>query len=266
MKKLFTILCAVMITLNLSAQTDAGTFYMALGNSYTPLGENQNGAGLPMFTNSSGMSFGSEWITGITADGDDEDPNGNDYWDKDEKDKLGNFNIAGQFGFFVTDGLLTGLGIEYASISNTMYMEYDWDGDGQDDEFTDKYSTSSLALSPFIKYYINAGDNALFFNTSYTFGSINTQSEYEYDFSSSPNESDDDEGEPYFTSRIEIGGGMAFFLTESISLEPSVNFALNKYTQERDMWNGTTYDDQDYQVSTNAFYFKIAASMYLGRY
>ena len=48
---------------------------------------------------------------------------------------------------------------------------------------------------------------------------------------------------------------MAFFLTERIALESSVNFTLNTYTQEQ-------YDDQDYAISTNAFYFKIAASMY----
>ena len=146
MKKLFTILCAVMLTISLSAQTEAGTFYMALGNAYSPM---QSGPLSSLFSNSSGMSFGNEWITGITVDG------------------------------------------------------------------------------------------------------------------------DDDEGEPYRTSRLEFGTGMAFFLTESIALEPSVNFALNTYTQEQEVYIGSDpitgnsiYDDQDRKTSTNAFYFKIAASMY----
>ena len=61
---------------------------------------------------------------------------------------------------------------------------------------------------------------------------------------------------------------MAFFLTKSISLEPSVNYAFNTYTQEQEVYVGDTgdpsynpiYDDQDRKTSTNAFYFRIAAS------
>ena len=92
-------------------------------------------------------------------------------------------------------------------------------------------------------------------------GSTLTEEEEDYD---------EDEEEPYKTSRLEFGTGMAFFLTESISLEPSVNYALNTYNQEQEVYIGETgypyynsiYDDQERKISTNAFYFKIAASMY----
>jgi hypothetical protein len=270
MQKLFTILSAVLLTYGLSAQTDAGTFHMALGTAYSPMGNVQSGLLPSMFSNSSGMSFGNEWTTGITLDGDDDDDNGIDYWDKDQKESTGNFNISGQFGFFVTDGLLTGIGIEYASLTAKEGSEdYDRDGDGYYDEYTFKGSATSFALSPFVKYYIPLGPNAIFINTSYTFGSINSKSEWEWDNTSSPNEDDDDEDEPYKTSRLEFGAGMAFFLTERIALEPSVNFALNRYTQEQEVYIGydpntwnSIYEDQDYAVSTNAFYFKIAASIY----
>jgi hypothetical protein len=270
MKKLFTMMCGAMLTISLSAQTESGTFYMSLGNAYSPLGEMQSGPFASIFSNSSGMSFGNEWITGITVDGDDDDDNGNDYWDKDEKSKIGNFNISGQFGVFAAPGLLTGLGIEYASLTIRDEYESDQDGDGQDDEYTYKSSLSSFALSPFVKYYIPLGDNALFVSSSYTFGSINSKWEEEWDYTSSPNQDDDDEGEPYKTSRLEFGAGMAFFLTESISLEPSINYAFNTYTQEEEVYIGDTgppnyisiYDDQERKTSTNAFYFKIAASMY----
>ena len=119
------------------------------------------------------MSIGNEWITGITVDGDDDDGNGNDYWDKDRKSSIGNFNISGQFGFFITDGLLTGLGIEYASLTRKNKNHYDVDNDGQDDEYTSRVSFSSFALSPFVKYYIPLGQNVLFISSSYTFGSTN---------------------------------------------------------------------------------------------
>lgn len=263
MKKIFTFLCAVILTSSLSAQTEAGTFYMSLGNAYSPVNQTN------YMLRSQGMSFGNEWVTGITLDGDDDDDNGNDYWDKDEKDKSSSFNLGGQFGYFIVDGLLTGVGIEYGSFSNMRYNEYDGDGDGFDDEFTSKDKYTSLAFSPFVKYYVPLGENALFLSSSYTFGTMNSSFEQESDYTSSPNEDYDDEAEPYKTSRLEFGTGMAFFLTESISLEPSVNYALTTYTQAQESYIGynpntgnSIYEDQDRKVSTNAFYFKIAASMY----
>lgn len=268
MKKIFTILCTVMLTISLSAQTEAGTFYMSLGNAYSPVNQSN------YFFNNPGISFGNEWVTGITIDGDDDDDFGNDYWDNNEKNKTSNFNLGGQFGYFITDGLLTGIGIEYGSFSSMTYEEYDMDGDGYDDERTFKSKLNSLAFLPFVKYYIPlGGQNALFLSSSYTFGTLNQSSEWEFDYTSQPNADDEDEEEPYKTSRLEFGTGMAFFLTESISLEPSVNYALNTYTQEEEVFIGWTYDqfgnildpiydDQDRKVSTNAFYFKIAASMY----
>ena len=265
MKKLFTILCAVILTISLSAQTEAGTFYMSLGNAYSPVNPSNY-----LFKNQ-GISFGNDWVTGITYDGEDDDDNGNDYWDKDQKDKTSSFNLVGQFGYFITNGLLTGIGIEYGSLSNMTYNELDLDGDGYDDEVTYKQKMNSLAFSPFVKYYVSLGKNALFISSSYTFGTMNSSWKEEVDFaySSQQNAEYDDEAEPYKTSRLEFGTGMAFFLTESISLEPSVNYALNTYTQEQEIYIGydpntlnSIYDDKDRKTSTNAFYFKIVASMY----
>ena len=245
MKRILLLMSFVCLTLVGSAQTEARTFYMALGNAYSPMGEMQSGPFSSIFSNSSGMSFGNEWITGITVDGDDDDDNGNDYWDKNEKSSTGNFNISGQFGFFVADGLLTGLGIEYASLTIRDEYESDQDFDGQDDEYKSKNSLSSFALSPFVKYYIPLGDNSLFVSSSYTFGSINSKWEEGWDYTSSPNQDDDDEGEPYKTSRLEFGTGMAFFLTENIALEPSINYAFNTYTQE--------FEQQFYNQNTDSF-------------
>jgi hypothetical protein len=265
MKKLFTILCAGILTLAVSSQTtDAGTFYFSLGNAYSPANYYTS------LFKTNGMNFGSEWVTGITVDGDDDDDNGNDYWDKDQKSKISNFNLAGQFGYFIANGLLAGLGIEYGSFSDMSYQQdSDYDGDGRDDERTSKTKMNSLAFSPFAKYYIPVGNNALFISSSYTFGSLNQSSETEFDYTSAPDQEDDEEGEPVKTSRLEFGSGMAFFLTENISLEPSVNYALNTYSEEIDVYifsdpftGNLIFEDQERKTSTNAFYFKIAASMY----
>ena len=181
MKKLFTILCAVILTISLSAQTETGNFYMSLGNAYSPVNQSN------YLFKSNGMSFGNEWVTGITIDGDDDDDFGNDYWDNNEKDKTSSFNLGGQFGYFIADGLLTGIGIEYGSFSNMTYEEYDMDGDGLDDERTSKNKINSLAFSPFVKYYIPLGQNALFISSSYTFGTLNQSYEWERDYTSMPN-------------------------------------------------------------------------------
>jgi len=66
MKRILLLMSFVCLTLVGSAQTEAGTFYMALGNAYSPMGEMQSGPLGSIFSNSSGMSFGNEWITGIT--------------------------------------------------------------------------------------------------------------------------------------------------------------------------------------------------------
>ena len=276
MKKLVTILSAVLLTFGLMAQTDAGTFYMAFGNAYSPMGEMhsyiQNSSSATAITalSGTGMSLGNEWTTGITIDGDDDDDNGNDFFDKDDKSKAGNFNIGFQFGAFAANGLLLGVGVEYARVKVVIEDENDEDGDGMDDEYFSKSVVSSLAFSPFIKYYINvAGANALFLSSSYTFGTMNSSWEWEQEYTSFQDQDDDDRAEPYKTSRLEFGTGMAFFLTESISLEPSVNYAFNRYAQEVEFQvynsnNGSYYyDDQDVVVFTNAFYFKIAASLFL---
>ena len=166
MKKLFTIICAVMLTFSLSSQ-NSGTFYMSLGNAYSPINQSN------YLFKSNGMNFGNEWITGITIDGDDDDDNGNDYWDKDEKDKTSSFNLGGQFGYFIADGLLTGIGIEYGSLSNMTYNEIDYDGDGYDDEITFKNKMNSLAFSTICKVLCSIGpETLLFISSSYTFGNI----------------------------------------------------------------------------------------------
>ena len=266
MKRIFAIFCSLILTISLSAQTEAGKFYVSLGNAYLPTNVSN------YFFKSSGVGFGNEWVTGITIDDDDDDDLGNDYWDNNEKDKTSSFNLGGQFGYFIVDGLLTGVGIEYGSFSLITYEEIDLDGDGYDDENYYNQKLNSLAFSPFAKYYISLNQNAIFLSSSYTFGTFNQSYERERDYTSLPNYEDEDEEEPFKTSRLEFGTGMAFFLTESISLEPSVNYALNTYTQKEEVYIGTStdgfgniidvYDDQVRKISTNAFYFKIAASMY----
>ena len=258
-------MCIALTTIGENAQNiDKGTIYLSLGNAYPT---SQQG----LFHHSNGLTMGNEWVTGITHDGDDDDNNGNFFLGEDEKINMSKFNLAGQFGFFPVNGLLTGIGLEYGSYSYSDYDEYDADNDGRNDEILQKNQVSSLAISPFVKYYIKLGSNALVFSSSYTVGRINAVYEYEYDYTSNPTISEDEVAEPIFISRIDLGAGMAFFLTENISLEPSLNFAMNSYTQEQEIYNGwnweqdpsiPVYEDKDVRTTTNAVYLRLIASMY----
>ena len=264
MKKIFTTLCALMLMINLSAQTESGTFYISLGNAFSSVNSYN------YLLNSNSMSFGNEWTTEITVDGDDDDDDGNDYFSKDETNKTSTFNLGGQFGYFITDGLLAGIGLEYGSYTIMYSEEIDADGDGIDDEITDRNMLTALMLSPFAKYYINLGSNALFISSSFSFGTSNMKSDYIQEYSDPSFPDYDDEYESLMTtSRLSFGTGMAFFLNESISLEPSVNYAISTYSNDEEVFIGNTtngnsiYDTQERKLFTNAFYLKIAATMYL---
>lgn len=265
MKKFFITLSALILTVNLSAQTEAGTFYISLGTAFSPINQYN------YLFKSNGMNLGSEWVTDITIDGDNDDDFGNNYFDKDQQEKTVNISSGGQFGYFITNGLSAGLGIEYASYTNILYQVVDHDEDGYDDEHTIKQMSTSLSISPYIKHYFSVGQNALFVSTSYTLGKMNNFLEEEiYYASSRPNYEEEDKSEPLKTTRLGLGAGMAFFVTQNISLEPSVNFAISTYTQDMEVYIGDTglpdftpiYEDQEKKIITNAFYFKIVASMY----
>lgn len=264
MRNLFTTVLLSTLTFTMSAQTDAGTFYLSFSNVYAPM------TGIYPNSNNSLMSFGSSWITGIEVDGDDDDDYGNDYWEKnDEKDKTSTFNIGSRVGFFASDGLLLGIGLEYSTWTNKTEEERDGDGDGIDDEYSGKANFNSILFSPFAKYYITEGSQALFVSSSYIFGSGRSKSESESNESFNGFYKSENEPEPIRMSRWEFGAGLSFFLTDNISLEPSINYGLNTYRQDKEEYQGTNqfgvdwYDDEEHKTMTRSFYFKLAGSIFL---
>ena len=267
MKKNIIIILFLIPTFVFSQKYDNGKFYFSIGNSFNVYGINDY---QPILSNSSLFSFGNEWITDITLDGDDDDDLGIDYFDEDdEKNNRSNFNVSGQFGFFIVKGLLTGLGVEYGALNSNQKHEYDYDLDGLDDEYTMKSSFASFELSPFIKYYIPINDNAVFFGTSFTIGSINGVTDEEVDYTSLQDFEDEIEINPISTNRLTFSSGASFYLTENITFEPSINYSLNNYSQEEEVYLGDSqngiplYNDVERITYTNAFFIKMAASFHL---
>ena len=231
-------------------KTEAGKFYIAIGSG-------------------PGMSFSSRWTTDIKIEGVDSITNPSTTWNENYKSNSSNFNIFGRFGYFLVDGLVTGLGVSYYSMTSYTETVDDFDGDGYDDKYADKYTSSSLSLTPFLKYYIDFRNNALFVKTSYQFLPFyNYKTESELDYTSGTNSSNDYERN-YKLSRLNFGIGMAFFLNESIALEPSINYAIIINTVEKEVFvgynptnNNSNYDLQKKRQIDNSIYFGIGASMY----
>ena len=258
MKHLSTLIFFSVLSLNMIAQTEQGTFYIALGNAYSPFSINGD-VSSSVLSNSIALGYGHEWVTDYSVDD-------NDNWDDNHSKSNKNFSISGRIGYFAIDRLLGGIGLEYARLSLNEQIKIDNDHDGDFDLYKSSVSLSSYAISPFVKYYIPLGSNAFFVSTSYTYGNFEGKSESRWS-----NANDFDENEeigPFTTYRIEFGSGMAFFVKESIAFEPSVNFAINSYAQKQrsiisqDQNGNDTYIENDLITSTNAIYFKLSASIF----
>tara|TARA_B110000879_G_C10948376_1_gene422632 strand:- start:36 stop:698 length:663 start_codon:yes stop_codon:yes gene_type:complete len=151
MKKLFTILCATLLSVGVFAQaeTEAGTFLLQMGGD--------------------GISFTSQSVSSMDGIGDAE------FKDVYDKQSTSSFGINAMAGYFVADGLAIGLAL--SSKSTTISIEYNSDT-GMDDP--DDQVTTSLVIAPTVRYYI--GESGVWSQVSYGFGSSGTdygQDDYE---------------------------------------------------------------------------------------
>jgi len=132
MKKLITILCAVLITIGLSAQTDQGVFLL-------------------------GGSTGLNYI-GLTLN--DYEPGGLD----DDTESGSEFQLEILGGYFLTDGLMGGLAISYQSEGSKI----EWsaaNGGGTYEEID-----SRMLIYPTIRYYI--AESGVWLQAQYGFGTM----------------------------------------------------------------------------------------------
>ena len=91
MKKIFTILCAAMLTFSLSAQNEKGTI---------------------LLSGASDLNFSSVSVSSIDFDGTDVSPE-----DAGMEDAMTQFGLSVTGGYFLIDGLAAGLIIDYSSSS-----------------------------------------------------------------------------------------------------------------------------------------------------
>ena len=235
MKKLFTILCSALLSVGVFAQaeTEAGTF---------------------LLSGATGIDFASQGITGS-------DPS--DWWEPsdmpagyDRSQKASNMELKLMGGYFVMDGLAVGLSVLYKSESQT--DEESIATVSKSEESTE----STMMIAPTVRYYF--GESGVWLQTSYGFGSMSNT------FTS------DETGQPTVSvetsnpmSSLQFGAGYAISLSDNISLNPSVGYAMSSVTMEDGY---TTYDAttgnpvyEDLKINMSGMTFNIGIALHLGR-
>ena len=137
MKRLFTTIGVVLLTISLSAQVEfeQGSFLLEMGSN----------------------GFTSQSVSSIEGMGDME------FGDLYDKYNMNEFNLAFGGGYFVVDGLAIGLGFEYSSSSTV--VEYV-------DDIQDEYESSEneLIISPLVRYYF--GESGVWTSFDYAIANI----------------------------------------------------------------------------------------------
>ena len=235
MKKLFTILCATLLSVGVFAQaeTEAGTV---------------------LLSGATGLDFATQGVTGS-------DPT--EYWDPagqpagyDHSGKASNMELKLLGAFFVTDGLAIGLSFNYKSESTTNANSY------SGYSYSIKNTDNTMMIAPTVRYYF--GESGVWLQTAYGFGSIsNSETEEE---TGQPT-TIDDVSRPM--SSLQFGAGYAISLSDNISLNPSVGYAMSSVTIEDEYY--TSVDPvtnlpiyQDVKLKMSAMTFNLGIALHLG--
>lgn len=233
MKKLFTILCATLLSIGVFAQaeTEAGTF---------------------LLSGATGLDFASQSITGS-------DPS--DYWEPsgmpagyDRSLDASNMELKLMGGYFVADGLALGLSVVYKSESET--TEESMTGAS----YLDKETKSTMMIAPTVRYYF--GESGVWLQAQYGFGSMSEKDTYEQ--TGQPTQTTE-ESNPM--SSLQFGAGYAIALSDNISLNPSVGYAMSSVTIEDGY---TTYDAatgnpvyEDLKLKMSGITFNLGIALHL---
>ena len=148
MKKLFTIMFAVLVSLSIKSQvtTDQGTFLLGMGTdalSFTSISIND--------------------MDGGTVD-----------YDMD-KNTRSEYKVNTKVGYFVSDGLAIGLGIFLGGATTIQEQDsYDYQRD-----------STGYAISPFVRYHF--GESGVYGEVAYSIGSSSLKAESDgFDYESEP--------------------------------------------------------------------------------
>lgn len=146
-----------------------------------------------------------------------------------DETKSTSFSLTPRAGYFVTDAIAVGAGLNL-SMSSTKY----------DDD--DKYNGTSISFTPFVRYYL---PQRLFGQFEIGFGSSKDKWTYV---------DDDDEVYKYKSFNWSLGVGYAYFLNNNVAIEPLVSYNAISYTDR---------DETDYKDKYGSIMLQIGFSIYL---
>jgi len=244
MKKTFTILCTVMLTFSLSAQTDKGVF---------------------LISGSTGLDFASQSVTGT-------DPS--DAWDDDNTLKTTNMELKLLGGFFMADGLVGGIAVNYKSESQKQESVSDiyYSGNSGEVNQMQKSTTITTIIAPTIRYYI--AESGAWVQASYGFGSMTEKFEYDNDY---PNwygyDDSDSDKESNPMTIFSIVAGYAIYLSDYISLNPTIGYAMSTVKMEDGYYESGSYnpytgyytqgDEEDLKIKMAGMTFGLGIALHL---
>ncbi len=190
MKKQLLLLAVVVgSALTASAQFEKGTIFLNGGTSL----------GLNFGTSTSSFSGG-----GVTIE---------------TESSYSSFGLNTMPGYFLMDGLVVGLDINFNTNSSSFDFEV---SDTKTVELS--YKTSEVLVGPFVRYYLDAG---LFFQAGVGFGSASSTDD-EYDLLEDNVVSTESSAGAFAYT---VGVGYAIFLNDNVALEPSLGYGSVTYSE-----------------------------------
>jgi len=116
--------------------------------------------------------------------------------------KLTTFGLSPKVGYFFIDNLAAGLSLNLSA------------GTQKDEGSSDKYSSTSVSIGPFVRYYLQPG---VFFQGQFGGGSIKRKNEVGNTTTTTK----------YGLTNWSIGAGYAYFLNKNVALEPFIGYGAN---------------------------------------
>ena len=298
MKKIITLTIIAFFTFNLNAQKiEKGIWQIEIGS-----GIDANYGWITGGDWKTETKFNGSLVTGSDLNGDwDEiyDSQTNLNYDIDFtnfSDWEGRFLDGVSFGYFVSDGLLIGLGLDLNGL-NTGDNYNDKLGADIGEKAKVNFNEFKLGAIPKIRYYVPTGrGNAIFFEGSYGMGINNSKAFAEgrivggyqtglvdpWDYNGAgiaplgDEEKDTwEEKNNIFSSSVGIGVGYSVFLFNSreiFSIEPQIGFNINSRIRKSETtiydneFDNTTVINSEDKVSKMGMYMKLKLSFYLGRH
>jgi hypothetical protein len=243
MKRTYLLLLATIFSIHTVAQVEfeQGTFLLEMGSTGFKSQSVSSWEGLGAFPDDIDA-----FINGTNFDFSDAEFS--DIYEKYNRNEL-NVSVAG--GYFITNGLVLGLGLNYKSATETIeYTNGAKDLMGEEDY---SESESELVISPMVRYYF--GESGFWTSFSYAIATINMDDS---------DGSFDDEEFPK-RSAMNLVAGYAISLNDYVSLNPAIGYNLTTQTTKDAGYNAEG-EEVDQVIKSGSFGVGVSLTVHLSRY